>query len=67
MLLNKLGPKLSTKLNAFSTPVLTSLGILAQALENSHRRYKIFMFFFQQKCLLCFLSPALDLCRSFSL
>ena len=32
-----------------------------------HRRYKIFMLFFQQKkCLLCFLSLALDLCRPFS-
>ena len=33
MLLNKLGPKLRT--NAFSIPVLTGLGIGAQALENS--------------------------------
>ena len=32
-----------------------------------HRRYKIFMLFFQQKkCLLCFLSLTLDLCRPFS-
>ena len=32
------------------------------------RRYKIFMLFFQQqkKCLLCFLSLALDFCRPFS-
>ena len=30
-------------------------------------RYIInFMLFFQQKCLLCFLSRALDLCRPFS-
>ena len=31
-----------------------------------HHCYKIFMLFFQQKCLLCFLSLALDLCRPFS-
>ena len=31
-----------------------------------HHCYKMFMLFFQQKCLLCFLSLALDLCRPFS-
>ena len=30
----------------------------------SHRRYKIVMLFFQKKCILCFLSLALALCRS---
>ena len=32
-----------------------------------HRRYKIFMLFFQQKCLLCSLSLALNPCRPLSL
>ena len=42
----------------FSLPLIFTL--------HCHRRYKIFMLFFQQKNILSFLSLALDLCRPFS-